>query len=89
MELQLKVIDNNNGHNPPYIMYFRMDDDKTILDLKTEINELNINIIDKTFIDYHLKVNDLTITSDNDNWTLCKAGIVNGSEIILDFHTFS
>jgi len=89
MELQLKVIDYNNGHKSPYIMYFRMDDDKTILDLKTEINELNINIIDKTFIDYYLKINDLTITSDNDNWTLRKAGIVNGSEIILDFHTFS
>ena len=64
-----------------------MNNDKTILDLKTEINELNINIIDKTFTDYHLKVNDLTITSDNDNWTLRKAGIVNGSEILLDFHT--
>ena len=89
MELQLKVIDDYNGHKSPYIMCFRMNNDKTILDLKTEINELNINIIDKTFIDYHLKINDLTITSDNDNWTLRKAGIVNGSEIILDFHTFS
>jgi hypothetical protein len=87
--MELTVIDYYNGHNSPYIMYFRMDNDKTILDLKTEINELNINIIDKTFIDYHLKVNDLTITSDNDNWTLYEAGIVNGSEIILDFHTFS
>ena len=39
------MVDDNNGHNVPYIMYFRIDNDKTILDLKTEINELNINII--------------------------------------------
>ena len=87
--MELTVIDDYNGHKSPYIMCFRMNNDKTILDLKIKINELNINIVDKTFTDYHLKVNDLTITSDNDNWTLCKAEIVNGSEIILDFHTFS
>jgi hypothetical protein len=81
MEIQLTVFD------AEYIMCFRMDNDKTILDLKKEINELNINIIDKTFIDYHLKINNLTITSNN--LTLYEAGIVNGSEILLDFHTFS
>ena len=85
MELQLKVVDDNNGHNVPYIMYFRIDNDKTILDLKTEINELNINIIDKSFIEYNLKVNNLTITENENNLTLRKAGIVNGSEIFIIF----
>ena len=83
MELQLKVVDDNNGHNVPYIMYFRIDNDKTILDLKTEINELNINIIDKSFTDYNLKINDLIITSNT--LTLYDAGVINGSEIFIIF----
>ena len=89
MELQLTVIDYYNGHKSPYIMCFRMNNDKTILDLKIKINKLNINIIDKSFIDYHLKVNNLTITKKENNLTLYEVGIVDGSEIILDFHTFS
>ena len=83
MELQLKVVDDNNGHNVPYIMYFRIDNDKTILDLKTEINELNINIIDKSFTDYNLKINDLIITSNT--LTLYDVGVINGSEIFIIF----
>ncbi len=83
MELQLKVVDDNNGHNVPYIMYFRIDNDKTILDLKTEINELNINIIDKSFTDYNLKINDLIIT--NNTLTLYDVGVINGSEIFIIF----
>jgi len=83
MELQLKVVDDNNGHNVPYIMYFRIDNDKTILDLKTEINELNINIIDKSFTDYNLKIENLIITSNT--LTLYEAGVINGSEIFIIF----
>jgi hypothetical protein len=83
MELQLKVVDDNNGHNSPYIMYFRIDNDKTILDLKTEINELNINIIDKSFTDYNLKIENLIITSNT--LTLYEAGVINGSEIFIIF----
>ena len=83
MELQLKVVDDNNGHNVPYIMYFRIDNDKTILDLKTEINELNINIIDKSFTDYNLKIENLIITSNT--LTLYEAGVKNGSEIFIIF----
>ena len=83
MELQLKVVDDNNGHNVPYIMYFRIDNDKTILDLKNEINELNINIIDKSFTDYNLKIENLIITSNT--LTLYEAGVINGSEIFIIF----
>ena len=81
MELQLKVVDDNNGHNVPYIMYFRIDNDKTILDLKNEITNLNIFISNKSFTDYNLKIENLTITSNI--LTLYEAGIKNGSEIFM------
>tara|TARA_Y100000817_G_scaffold237335_1_gene189394 strand:- start:183 stop:434 length:252 start_codon:yes stop_codon:yes gene_type:complete len=81
MELQLKVVDDNNGHNVPYIMYFRIDNDKTILDLKNEITNLNILISNKSFTDYNLKIENLTITSNI--LTLYEAGIKNGSEIFM------
>ena len=81
MELQLKVVDDNNGHNVPYIMYFRIDNDKTILDLKNEIKNLNIFISNKSFTDYNLKIENLTITSNI--LTLYEAGIKNGSEIFM------
>ena len=83
MELQLKVVDDNNGHNVPYIMYFRIDNDKTILDLKTEINKLNVLITDKSFTDYNLKIENLIITSNT--LTLYEAGVINGSEIFIIF----
>jgi len=83
MELQLKVVDDNNGHNVPYIMYFRIDNNKTILDLKNEINKLNVLITDKSFTDYNLKIENLIITSNT--LTLYEAGVINGSEIFIIF----
>ena len=83
MELQLKVIDDNNGYNSPFEMDIIIDNDKTILDLKHEINRLDNNIIDKSYIEYNLKINDLIITSNT--LILYDTNIVSGCEIFIVF----
>ena len=86
MEFQLTIVDNNNEFNAPYSMHFRMHNDASILNLKKNINRLNVLITDKTFIDYNLKMNDLIITSNT--LTLSEVGIVNGSELFIVYKHF-
>jgi hypothetical protein len=87
MILQLRIIDNNNGFNAPYSMNFRMNNDASILNLKKNVNRLNVFITDKTFTDYNLKINDFIIT--NNELTLYECGIVNGDEIFIVYKNFT